>query len=247
MQREDLNSSEPIRPDGPVPPHMPSEEPVPTGEPAQPEESALRPKLVYSGNDAASQKPKEGEFDAANYFKEVSALRRKSSPVIKKVTTFEVKVGRLLPTTWFQVNPDEAMTLECVCLRDKDKNYYYVDDDLKDEPILQSWLKPVLLVEAAAWPPDIPYLVPFHIPDPDRDIPAYTSAWSVYEQARSGIWTQMIWGKGEFLRLSAENNKHKPVFSGKPIFELLAHGFKKRIVRSIDHEYVKAVIRGVAD
>ena len=98
------------------------------------------------------------------------------------------------------------------------------------DPVIYPRLKPVLLIEAAVWPPTVPYIIPFFYPDPDRDIAAYTSAWVALEQARSGVWTQMRWGDGSYVVAKAENNPHPPTFSGKAMWELLSIGFKDYFV-----------------
>jgi hypothetical protein len=108
-------------------------------------------------------------------------------------------------------------------------------------------LRPVILVEGALWPPEVPYIVPFHHPDPDREIPAYTSAWVAFEQARSGVWTQMRWEDGTFKISRAENNPHPATFSGKDLWELLAIGFKDRIINDPSHPYVRELRGDVSD
>jgi hypothetical protein len=184
-------------------------------------------------------------FDVAGYFKEATAMRRPLKPVIKKVAvTAEVRVERPHPDTWFQLNPDSKASMDAYVVRDADKKYYYVTEAMQTDPILYPRLKPVILIEGAVWPPEVPYIVPFHYPDPDREIPAYTSAWVAYEQAKSGIWTQMRWGAGSYDVSKAENNPHKATFSGKDLWELLAFGFKDRIIANPEHPYVLQ-LRGV--
>jgi hypothetical protein len=136
--------------------------------------------------------------------------------------------------------------LEAIVVKDKDKNYFYVTPEMQTHPLLYPRLRPVTLVEVAVWPPEVPYIIPFHHVDPDRDIPAYSSAWVAYEQAVSGIWTQMVWSGGAFQVHKAEDNPHPPTFSGKPMWELLALGFKLRIINDANHPYLKN-IRGVVD
>jgi hypothetical protein len=196
----------------------------------------------------STEKPEASEtaFDTTSYFKEAMELRKPLQPVIRKANVLaEVHVGRPHSDTWFQLNPSETASMEAYVIKDKDKVYYYVDKKMLDHPLLYPRLKPVTLVEAATWPPTVPYIIPFHHPSPDRDIPAYTSAWVAYEQALSGVWTQIRWEEGIFQVAKAENNPHSPTFSGKPMWELLALGFKSRIIRDADHAYVRS-IRGVA-
>jgi hypothetical protein len=200
------------------------------------------PKTETSETEEAKQ-----EFDTANYFKEAMALRKPLEPIIKKVAVIaDVRIGRPHPDTWFQCNPDPQAALESYVVRDKEKNYYYVTAEMQTHPLLYPRLRAVTLVEAAVWPPGVPYIIPFHHPSPDRHIPAYSSAWVAFEQAKSGIWTQMNWADGAFQVHRAEDNPHPPTFSGKPMWELLALGFKQRIINNAGHQYVKDIAGIVA-
>jgi hypothetical protein len=199
-------------------------------------EENRKPKLVH--DEATPEAP----FNPAEYFRKALALRRPLQPVIKKVTVLaEVHVGRPHPDTWFQLNPSPEASVEAYVIKDKDKNVYYIDDAMLGHPILAPRLKPATLIEAATWPPEKPYIIPFFHPDPDRDIPAYNSAWVAYEQAIGGTWTQMRWGAGTFEVAQALNNKNPPTFSGKPMWELLAVGFGSRMIMDENHPYVQAV------
>jgi hypothetical protein len=190
----------------------------------------------------------ESAFDSAAYFKEAMKMRKPLQPVIKKVTvTVEVRVERPHPDTWFQLNPAEDAAMEAFVIKDKDRKYYFVTEAMQSHPLLYPRLKPVTLIEGAVWPPEVPYIVPFHHPDPDRELPAYTSAWHGYEQAKSGIWTQLRWNGSSFDVSKAENNPHPPTFSGKPMWELLSLAFKNRIITDVDHPYVKEQLRGVVN
>jgi len=172
-----------------------------------------KPKLVHP--EPPKTEPAK-EFDSAAYFKEALAMRRPLAPVIRKtVITAEVRVGRPHPDAWFQLNPSENAAMDAYVIRDADKRYFFVTEAMQLDPVLYPRLKRVILVEAALWPPEVPYIIPFHYPDPDREIPAYTSAWVAYEQARSGVWTQMRWGEGTFQISRADNNPHPATFSGK--------------------------------
>jgi hypothetical protein len=196
-----------------------------------------KPKLVYP--EPPKTEPAR-EFDSAAYFKEAMAMRKPLMPVIRKTAiTAEVRVGRPHPDTWFQLNPDEKAAMDAYVIRDADKKYYFVTEAMQLDPVLYPRLKRVILVEGAVWPPEVPYIVPFHYPDPDRDIPAYTSAWVAYEQARSGIWTQMRWDGGTFKVSRAENNPHPATFSGKDLWELLAVGFKSSTINDPNHPYAR--------
>jgi len=115
---------------------------------------------------------------------------------------------------------------------------------MQAHPLLYPRIKPAVLIEAAVWPPEVPYVLPFFHPDPDRDINAYTTAWVAYKQARNGIWTTMNWGSGGYEVNKAENNPHKPTFSGKPLWELLAIALKGRIIADEKHPYVKEQLKG---
>jgi hypothetical protein len=207
-----------------------------------------KPRLVNpelpktDGETAASE-----SFDAAAYFKEALKLRKPLQPVIRKTTvTAEVRVMRPDGDTWFQCNPEPAASMDAYIIRDAEKRYFYVAELMENDPIIYPRLKPVLLIEAAVWPPTVPYIVPLFYPNPDRDVAAHTSALIALEQARSGFWTQMRWGDGSYVVAKAENNPHPPTFSGKPMWELLSVGFKDRIITSAEHPFVKQ-LRGVAD
>jgi hypothetical protein len=165
----------------------------------------------------------------------------------KTVVTAEVRVQRPHGDAWFQLNPDEKAAIDAYVLRDADKKYYYVTEAMLTDPFLYPRLKPVILVEGALWPPEVPYIVPFHYPDPDREIPAYTSAWVAYEQARAGIWTQIRWQDGAYKISRAENNPHPATFSGKDLWELVAIGFKDRIINDPSHPYVRKLRGDVSD
>jgi hypothetical protein len=187
----------------------------------------------------------EGSFDAAAYFKEAMAMRKPLKPAIRKVTvTAEVRVGRPHPDVWFQLNPDESAAMDAYLIRDKDRKFYYVTEAMWTHPLLYPRIKPAILVEGAVWPPEVPHIIPFFYPDPDRDIAAYSSAWVAYEQARSGVWTTMNWVGSAYEVSQAANNPHNPTFSGKPLWELLAIGFKGRIIADESHPYVKEQLRG---
>ena len=210
-------------------------------------DEANKPKLVHPEPPKKETEPAK-EFDSAGYFKEALALRKPLAPVIRKtVVTADVRVGRPHGDAWFQLNPDEKAALDAYVLRDADKRYYFVTDAMLTDPVLYPRLKPVILVEGALWPPEVPYIVPFHYQDPDRDIPAYTSAWVAYERARSGIWTQMRWEDGTYKVCRADNNPNPATFSGKDLWELLAIGFKDRIINDASHPYVRKLRGDVSD
>lgn len=205
-----------------------------------------KPKLVHPEPPKTETAIPEG-FDAAAYFKEAMKLRKPLQPVIRKAAVLaEVRVMRPDKDTWFQCNPAPEASMDAYVLRDAEKRFYYVADSMVADPVIYPRLKPVLLIEAAVWPPTVPYIIPFFYPDPDRQIAAYTSAWVALEQARSGIWTQMRWGAGSYDVAKAENNPHPATYSGKPMWELLSVGFKDYFVASAEHSYVKQ-LRGIAD
>jgi hypothetical protein len=208
----------------------------------------LKPKLIYPESPKTDDKAPASEgFDAAAYFKEAMKLRKPLQPVIRKTTvTAEVRVGRPDGDTWFQCNPEPEASMDAYIIRDAEKRYFYIAEPMVSDPVIYPRLKPVLLIEAAVWPPTVPYIIPFFYPDPDRDIAAYTSALVALEQARSGVWTQMRWGDGSYVVAKAENNPHPPTFSGKAMWELLSIGFKDRVVTTTEHPLVKQ-LRGIAD
>jgi hypothetical protein len=206
-----------------------------------------KPKLVHLDPPKKETEPAK-QFDSAAYFKEALALRKPLTPVIRKtLVTADVRVERPHGDAWFQLSPNEKAALDAYVVRDADKKYYYVTEPMLTDPVLYPRLKPVVLVEGALWPPQVPYIVPFHYPDPDREIPAYTSAWVAYEQARAGMWTQMRWEDGAYKVGRAENNPHPATFSGKDLSELLAIGFKDRIINDPDHPYVRKLRGDVSD
>jgi hypothetical protein len=209
-----------------------------------------KPKLVYPElpkTDDKATAPAPENFDAAAYFKEAVKLRKPLQPAIRKVTvTAEVRVMRPDGDTWFQCNPESEASMDAYVIRDEEKRYFYIAEPMETDPIIYPRRKPVLLIEAAVWPPTVPYIIPFFYPDPDRKIGAYTSAWVALEQARTGVWTQMRWGDGSYDVAKAENNPHPPTFSGKPMWELLSIGFKDHIITSAEHPFVKQ-LRGIAD
>jgi hypothetical protein len=206
-----------------------------------------KPKLVDPDPPKKETEPAK-QFDSTSYFKEALALRKPLAPVIRKtVVTADVRVERPHGDAWFQLNPNEKAAFDAYVVKDADKRYYYVTDAMLTDPVLYPRLKPVILVEGALWPPEVPYIVPFHYPDPDREIPAYTSAWVAYEQARAGIWTQMRWEDGAYKVWQAENNPHPATFSGKDLSELLAIGFKDRIINDPSHPYVRKLRGDVSD
>jgi hypothetical protein len=187
--------------------------------------------------------------DAKAYFTAVASLRKPLQPLIKKVEILaEVRVGRVGGDDWFQVNPDEKMQAYGYVLKDKDKVYRYVHDSMWTHPILIKRLKPVLLVEVTTFPPSGAIITPFHVPDPDREIAAYTTAWKGYLQAQSGIWTQLTWADGAFHISQAENNPNKPTWSGKDLATLLAVVFEgpDKFITSAEGPYVRQ-LRGVSD
>ena len=189
----------------------------------------------------------EPPIDPKAYFADVAKMRKPLQPVIHKVEVLaEVRVGRVGGDDWFQVNPDEKMQAYGYCLKDKDKNYYFVHESLWQHPLLMRRLKPVLLVEVATFPPSGPIITPFHVPSQDREIRAYETAWKGYLQAQSGIWTMLTWDNGAFHIGRAENNPNPPTWPGKDLGTLLAIGFENRFITDDSHDYVKS-LRGVVD
>jgi hypothetical protein len=187
--------------------------------------------------------------DPKAYFAEVASLRKPLQPLIKKIEILaEVRVGRVGGDDWFQVNPDPKMQMYGYVLKDKDKVYRYVHESMWTHPILMKRLKPVLLVEVTTFPPSGAIITPFHVPDPDRGIRAYETAWKGYLQAQSGIWTQLTWTEGAFHISAAEKNPNKPTWSGKDLATLLAVGFEgeDKFIISEDAPYVRQ-LRGVSD
>ena len=185
--------------------------------------------------------------DAKAYFAAVASLRKPLQPLIKKVEILaEVRVGRVGGDDWFQVNPDPKMQMYGYVLKDKDKVYRYVHEIMEKHPILIKRLKPVLLVEVTTFPPSGAIITPFHVPDPDREIRAYETAWKGYLQAQSGVWTQLTWTDGAFHVSVAEKNPNPPTWSGKDLATLLAVGFEGKLITSEDDPYVRQ-LRGVSD
>jgi hypothetical protein len=188
---------------------------------------------------------KPAEFDAAAYLKEAMAMRKPLKPAIKKVAvTADVRFGRPHPDVWFQLNPAEDASMDAYLIKDKDNKFIFITEAMHAHPLLYPRIKPAVLIEAAVWPPEVPYVLPFFYPDPERDINAYTTAWRAYEQARDGTWTTMNWGRGGYEVNKATNNPHKPTFSGKPLWELLAIALKGRIIADENHPYVKEQLKG---
>jgi hypothetical protein len=73
----------------------------------------------------------EPPIDPKAYFADVAKMRKPLQPVIHKVEVLaEVRVGRVGGDDWFQVNPDEKMQAYGYCLKDKDKNYYFVHENM---------------------------------------------------------------------------------------------------------------------
>jgi hypothetical protein len=190
----------------------------------------------------------ESAFDGPAYFQEAMKMRKPLEPAIRKVSAIvEVRVALPNSETWFQLNPDTDAVIEAYVIKDKERKYYYVTEAMITHPLLARRLRPATLIEGAVWPPEVPYIVPFHHPDPDREIAAYASAWEGYKQAKSEIWTQLEWNGSSYTIHRAENNPHPPTFSGKPMWELLALGFKNRIIADDNHPYIRQQLRGIAD
>ena len=123
-----------------------------------------KPKLVHPEPPKTETAIPEG-FDAAAYFKEAMKLRKPLQPVIRKAAVLaEVRVMRPDKDTWFQCNPAPEASMDAYVLRDAEKRFYYVANSMVADPVIYPRLKPVLLIEAAVWPPTVPYIIPIFIP-----------------------------------------------------------------------------------
>ena len=187
-----------------------------------------------------AEMPKPEHVDAKAYFEAVASLRKPLEPLINKVEILaEVRVGRVGGDDWFQVNPDQKMQAYGYVLKDKDKTYRYVHDSMWTHPILIKRLKPVLLCEVTTFPPSGAIITPFHVPDPDREISAYTTAWKGYLQAQSGIWTQLTWSMERSTCRMQRTIRTSLRGPAKIWRRSLAVGFEKKLILSEDDPYVQ--------
>jgi hypothetical protein len=184
---------------------------------------------------------------AASVFDNLEALRlspEDAATIGTREILSRVPVRKPSRTEFFRVHPDPDMQFATGVFVDReDRETYFVTPELRGE-MAGEW-RPMMLVTVVTRQ-GVTLLWPVPLPDETgRQNDWHAVAREACELAKSQ-WIRLVpdMALGSYRIYQAEGQLSEPVWPGKSLAELLAIGFKDRIVDSIDHPVIRR-LRGL--
>jgi hypothetical protein len=198
-------------------------------------------------NGAEDDKGINSSQAAASVFENLEALRlspEDAATVGFREILSRVPVRKPSRHEFFRVHPDPAMALTTGVFIDREeREVYFVAPDLRGE-MAGEW-RPMMLVTVTTRQ-NVTLLWPVPLPDETgRRNEWATSARQACEQAKSH-WVRLVpdLALGAYRIYLSEGKLSEPDWPDKSLTELLALGFKDRIVDSVDHPVIRR-LRGL--
>ena len=148
-------------------------------------------------------------------------------------------------TEFFRVHPDADMALVTGVFIDKEeREVFFVAPNMRAE--LAGEMRPVVLVTAITRQ-SVVFLWPVPLPDESGRRNAWSETAREAAELAKAAWVRMAadMSLGAYRIYRAEGQLSDPVWSDKTLPELLAIGFKDRVVDREDHPVVKR-LRGLS-